>query len=80
MSDKIKVSHHLEDSVVVSPVFVVKSVLKLLDKCLVRIQSVKVKTVLVLNILSVKSPLPDKSHLCQLRLSLDDLFWIMMFP
>ena len=75
-----KVGHHLEDSVVVRSVCVAKAVLELLDKCPVRIPSVKVKTVLVLNILSVKSPLSDKFHLCPLGISLDDLFWILMFP
>ena len=76
----VKVGHHLEDSVVVRSVCVVKAVLKLLDKCPMRIPSVKVKTVIVVNILSVKSPLSDKFHLCPLGISLDDLFWILMFP
>ena len=39
----VEVGHHLEDCMVVSPVRVVKAVLKLLDECAVRIQSVKVE-------------------------------------
>ncbi len=60
----VEVGHHLEDSVVVCSYCVVKAILELLICCPMRIKSVKVKAVLVLNILSAKSPFPDK--LCPL--------------
>ena len=45
----VEVGHHLENGVVVSPVCVVKTVLKLLEESTARIKSVKVKCVLMLN-------------------------------
>ena len=59
----VEVGHHLEHGVVVSPVRVVKTVLQLLDESAVRIKSVKVKCILMLDINFIKSYLSDRPYI-----------------